>query len=130
MVSKKEGGKPTLHSTDPIYEGLQYQLGDFQLRVGKVVLMHSENLRGIVMEVEYLPISSVEKSRQHMEEFLDIWQEAVSKRSLPGHFIHIEPNFSDFGLSDHYTSQHTAVQYATVLGQLIATVHSAQAVRN
>lgn len=32
-------------------QGHQYQLGDFQLRVGKVVPMHSENLRGIVMEV-------------------------------------------------------------------------------
>nr|KJB82773.1 hypothetical protein B456_013G225400 [Gossypium raimondii] len=35
------------------FEGFQYQLGDFQLRVGKVVPSHSENLRGIVMEVLY-----------------------------------------------------------------------------
>lgn len=34
-------------------QGFQYQLGDFQLRVGKVVPTHSENLRGIVMEVFY-----------------------------------------------------------------------------
>lgn len=34
-----------------ILQGLQYQLGDFELRVGKVVPSHSENLRGIVMEV-------------------------------------------------------------------------------
>lgn len=34
-----------------LVQGNQYQLGDFQLRVGKVVPMHSENLRGIVMEV-------------------------------------------------------------------------------
>ncbi|XP_059447128.1 mediator of RNA polymerase II transcription subunit 20a-like isoform X2 [Corylus avellana] len=107
-----------------------YQLGDFQLRVGKVVPTHSENLRGIVMEVEYLPISSVEKARQIMEEFLDIWQEAVSKRSLPGHFMHMEPNFAEYGLADHYTSQHTAVQYATVMAQLIATVQAVQSVRN
>ncbi|KAL8119919.1 hypothetical protein AgCh_017152 [Apium graveolens] len=33
------------------FEGFQYQLGDFQLRVGKVVPLHSESLRGIVMEV-------------------------------------------------------------------------------
>lgn len=32
-------------------QGSQYQLGDFQLRVGKVVPTHSESLRGIVMEV-------------------------------------------------------------------------------
>lgn len=35
-------------------QGFQYQLGDFQLRVGKVVPSHSENLRGIVMEVRNL----------------------------------------------------------------------------
>ncbi|XP_030530141.1 mediator of RNA polymerase II transcription subunit 20a-like isoform X2 [Rhodamnia argentea] len=113
-----------------IFEGFQYQLGDFQLRVGKVVPSHSENLRGIVMEVEYLPISSLEKSRQIMEEFIDIWQEALSKRSLPGHFIHVEPNFSEYGLSDHYTSQHTAVQYATVMAQLIASAQAVSTVRN
>ncbi|XP_059276667.1 mediator of RNA polymerase II transcription subunit 20a-like isoform X6 [Lycium ferocissimum] len=108
----------------------EYQLGDFQLRVGKVVPIHSENLRGIVMEMEYLPISSWEKSHQIMGEFFDIWQEALGKRSLPGHFVHIEPIFSEFGLSDQYTSQHTAVQYASIMAQMIATAQSAQAVRN
>lgn len=104
------------------FEGVQYQVGDFQMRVGKVVPTHNETVRGIVMEMEYLPISSIEKSKPILEEFLDIWQETVSKRSLPGHFMHMEPNFAEYGLSDHYTSQHTAVQYATVLAQLIATV--------
>jgi len=33
------------------FDGFQYQLGDFRLRVGKVVPTHSENVRGIVMEV-------------------------------------------------------------------------------
>ncbi|RVW44082.1 Mediator of RNA polymerase II transcription subunit 20a [Vitis vinifera] len=33
------------------FEGFQYQLGDFQLRVGKVAPSASENLRGIVFEV-------------------------------------------------------------------------------
>ncbi|KAK7819345.1 mediator of rna polymerase ii transcription subunit 20a [Quercus suber] len=81
-------------------------------------------------DVEYLPISSMEKARQIMGEFLEIWQEAVSKRSLPGQFMHIEPNFAEYGLADHYTSQHTAVQYATVMAQLIATVQAVQSVRN
>ncbi|XP_016673807.1 mediator of RNA polymerase II transcription subunit 20a isoform X2 [Gossypium arboreum] len=80
--------------------------------------------------VEYLPISSLEKSKQIMEEFSDIWKDAISKRSLPGHFIHIEPNFSDYGLADHYTSQHTAVQYTHVTSQLIASVQAVQTGRN
>ncbi|XP_022888483.1 mediator of RNA polymerase II transcription subunit 20a isoform X2 [Olea europaea var. sylvestris] len=112
------------------FEGNQYQLGDFQLRVGKVAPLHSESLRGIVMEMEYLPISSWEKSHQIMGEFFDLWQEALSKRSLPGHFVHIEPNFAEFGLSDQYTAQHTAVQYASIMAQMIATAQSVQPVRN
>ncbi|XP_010533034.1 PREDICTED: mediator of RNA polymerase II transcription subunit 20a-like isoform X2 [Tarenaya hassleriana] len=112
------------------FEGSQYQLGDFRLRVGKVVLTHSENLRGIVMEVEYLPISSMEKARKVMGEFLEICREALSKRSLPGQFMYVEPNFGEFGLSDNYSPQHTAVQYAFVMAHMIATVQAVQSVRN
>lgn len=65
-----------------------------------------------------------------MAEFFEIWQEIVSKRSLPGQFMHIEPNFAEYGLGDHYTAQHTAVLYATVIAQLIATAQAVQAVRN
>ncbi|CAN6680767.1 unnamed protein product [Malus baccata var. baccata] len=106
--------------------GFHYQLGDFRLRVGKVIPTHLENLRGIVMELEYLPISSMEKARQVMEEFMEIWQQALAKRSLPGHFMHVEPNFSEYGLGDQYTSQHTAVQYAAIMAQLVATVQAVQ----
>ena len=65
-----------------------------------------------------------------MEEFVNIWQEALSKKSLPGQFVHSDPHFSEFGLSDHYSSQHTAVQYATVMAQMIASSHAVPAVRN
>ncbi|XP_072148339.1 mediator of RNA polymerase II transcription subunit 20a isoform X1 [Setaria viridis] len=104
------------------FEGFQYQLGDFCLRIGKCVPNNSEVLRGIMMEVEYYPLSSIEKSRAIMEDFFDVWQETVAKKSLPGHFIHVESNFSEYGLSDQYSFQHTAVQYATCLQQLMAVV--------
>lgn len=76
----------------------------------------------IISQVEYLPISSIEKSKQILEEFVHMWNETLSKRSLPGQFLHMESNFGDYGLADQYTPQHTAVQYATVMAQLIATV--------
>ncbi|KAL5728612.1 hypothetical protein ACHQM5_001679 [Ranunculus cassubicifolius] len=103
------------------FEGFHYQLGDFLLRIGKVVAPNTDSVRGIIMEMEYLPISSIEKSRQIMEEFLDMWQEAVSKRSLPGRFMHVEPNFAEYSLRDHYTSQHTVVQYAAIINNLLST---------
>ncbi|XP_070663249.1 mediator of RNA polymerase II transcription subunit 20a isoform X2 [Malus domestica] len=68
----------------------------------------------------------MEKARQVMEEFMDMWQQALSKRSLPGHYMHVGPNFSEYGLADQCTSQHTAVQYAAIMAQLIATVQAVQ----
>nr|XP_004240333.1 mediator of RNA polymerase II transcription subunit 20a-like [Solanum lycopersicum] len=112
-----------------IFEGFQYQLDDFRVRVGKAVPNNSENMRGIIMEIEYLPISSWEISHQIMGEFFDIWKEALGKRSLPGHFVHIEPNFAEYGLSDQYTSQHTAVQYDIIITQMVATAISSQGIR-
>ncbi|KAH0709767.1 hypothetical protein KY290_012288 [Solanum tuberosum] len=108
----------------------EYRFGDFRLRVSKVVPINYENLRGVVMEMEYLPISSWETSHLIMRGFFEIWKETLGKRSLPGHFVHVEPNFSEFGLSDQYTSLHTVVQYASILAQMVATSQSSQATRN
>jgi len=80
--------------------------------------------------MEYLPISSWETSHLIMSEFFEIWKETLGKRSLLGHFVHVEFFFSEFGLSDQYTSQHTVVQYASILGQMAATSQSSQATRN
>uniref|UniRef100_K4D1A0 Mediator of RNA polymerase II transcription subunit 20 n=2 Tax=Solanum lycopersicum TaxID=4081 RepID=K4D1A0_SOLLC len=99
-------------------EGFKYRLGDFRVRVGKVVQINFGNLRGIVMEMEYLPISSWKTSHLIMSEFFEILKETLGKKSLPGHFVHVEPNFSEFGLSDQYTSRHTVVQYASILAQM------------
>lgn len=93
-------------------------------------VIRSSRANCFLLQMEYLPISSLDKSRQIREEFFDVWQEALSKRSLPGHFTHVEPNFTEYGLSDNYTSQHTAVQYAMVTAQLIASAQAVQAVRN
>ena len=65
-----------------------------------------------------------------MGEFFDIWQEALGKRSLPGHFVHIEPNFAEYGLSDQYTSQHTVVQYNSIITQMVETAILSHRVRN
>ncbi|RDX86712.1 hypothetical protein CR513_31925, partial [Mucuna pruriens] len=87
----------------------------------------TKSLRGPQIQIEYLPISSVEKSKQIMEEFIEIWKEVVSKKSLAGQFMHTEPNYGEYGLSDNYTSQHTAVQYAAALAQLIQSAHYPEA---
>ena len=68
-----------------------------------------------MMQVEYVPVSSLEKTRALLQEFVDIWQDAIAKLSLNGKISVLEPHFSNYSLSDNYTWQHTAVQYITLM---------------
>ncbi|BBN13784.1 mediator of RNA polymerase II transcription subunit 20 [Marchantia polymorpha subsp. ruderalis] len=97
------------------FEGFQYQLGDFQLKAGRAVLAHSENLRGIVLEVEYVPVSSLEQTRLLLQEFVEMWQEVVTAQNMAGRFTPLEPNYSDYNLPDQYSWQHTALQYVNLM---------------
>jgi mediator of RNA polymerase II transcription subunit 20 len=94
-----------------LFEGFQYELGDFRVKAGRAVLAPVENLRGIIMEVEYMPVSSLEQSRAAVLEFMELWQEGV----ILGQFVPLELNFTDFSLSDHYCWQHTALQYVSLM---------------
>lgn len=97
-----------------IFEGFQYQLGDFHIKAGRAVL-NNEILRGIVMEVEYLPVSSLEKTRILLQEFVDLWQDVISKQSLNGKLMSLDPPWGDYSLPDNYSWQHTALQYISLM---------------
>ncbi|KAH7404195.1 hypothetical protein KP509_15G014700 [Ceratopteris richardii] len=102
-----------------VFEGYQYQLGDFNLKAGRAVL-NGESIRGIVLEVEYLPVSSIEKSRTLLQEFVELWQDVISKHSLNGKISHLEPPFGSYLLSDTYSWQHTAVQYTNMMTHFLS----------
>ncbi|EOA19628.1 hypothetical protein CARUB_v10002955mg [Capsella rubella] len=104
------------------FEGFEYKLGDFRMRLAKVVPTHATTIRGIVLEVEYLPISSMEVAKQVKEEFLEIWKEAMSKKSSSGKFVNVDINFEMFDLGDIYTPQHTAVRYAFFMARLLSAI--------
>ncbi len=63
------------------------------------------------VQVEYMPVSSLEQSRAAVLEFMELWQEGV----ILGQFVALELNFTDFSLSDHYCWQHTALQYVSLM---------------
>ncbi|KAL2623504.1 hypothetical protein R1flu_003709 [Riccia fluitans] len=106
------------------FEGYQYQLGDFQVKAGRAVLAHSENLRGIVLEVEYVPVSSIEQTRILLQEFVELLQEVVAGQNMLGRFIHLEPNYTDYNLPDQYSWQHTALQYITLMVYFMSSTRS------
>ncbi|KAL2338778.1 hypothetical protein Fmac_013224 [Flemingia macrophylla] len=116
LIEKLSSYKPKSYIT---LNGTLYKMGDFQIRLFKV-LPDQGNLKGIIAEIEYLPISSIEQSKKIMEEMVDTLNELASKKSLEGHFVQAKANYAKYGLDDDYTSQHTAVQYAaTSLTELI-----------
>ncbi|KAL2653927.1 hypothetical protein R1flu_022055 [Riccia fluitans] len=106
------------------FEGYQYQLGDFQVKAGRAVFAHSENLRGIVLEVEYVPVSSIEQTRILLQEFVELLQEVVAGQNMLGRFIHLEPNYTDYNLPDQYSWQHTALQYITLMVYFMSSTRS------
>ncbi|KAI5054643.1 hypothetical protein GOP47_0029788 [Adiantum capillus-veneris] len=102
-----------------VFEGYHFQLGDFNLKAGRAVL-NGESIRGIFLEVEYLPVSSIEKSRMLLQEFVDLWQDVLTKQSLNGKITNLEASFGNYMLSDTYSWQHTAVQYITLMTHFLS----------
>lgn len=99
-----------------LFEGFQYEMGDFHIKAGRAVLAHTENLRGIVLEVDYKPLSSVEQSRRVVEDFMKVLNSGV----ITGQFIPLDPNFSEYSLPDLYSWQHTSLQYVTLMAHVLS----------
>ncbi len=49
--------RATLH-----FDGWAYNLGDFNVRVGKVTLRPREEFKGFMVEVEYTPVSTAQQA--------------------------------------------------------------------
>eukprot|EP00245_Coleochaete_scutata_P011411 TRINITY_DN4226_c0_g1_i1.p1 TRINITY_DN4226_c0_g1~~TRINITY_DN4226_c0_g1_i1.p1 ORF type:complete len:219 (-),score=21.56 TRINITY_DN4226_c0_g1_i1:385-1041(-) len=93
------------------FEGNQHTMGDFVVKAGRAVLSHTDSLRGIVLELEYVPTCSISRARACLEDFLGVWQEMAREQGWSGRFVAIDPDYSEFGLGDFYSPQHTALQY-------------------
>jgi len=99
-----------------LFEGFQYELGDFHIKAGRAILAHTENLRGIILEVDYKPLSSVAQSRRVVQDFM----ESLHKGITSGQFVPLEPHFAEFSLPDLYSWQHTSLQYVTLMAFLLS----------
>ena len=50
-------------------EGHCYELDDFRVRVGRVMMV--EQVRGVVVEVEYLPVDTMSAGEAVLKDFID-----------------------------------------------------------
>eukprot|EP00897_Mesotaenium_endlicherianum_P009804 jgi/Mesen1/8852/ME000053S08258 len=109
------------HRLSVNFEGSEFSLGDFEVRIGKAVLSTSENIRGILLEVEYLAASSLKQAGGIFQEFVCLLQAVSTSTTLKGHFVPLETNYADYGLGDEYTPQHTALQYVLLSSHMMAS---------
>eukprot|EP00899_Mesostigma_viride_P018503 jgi/Mesvir1/26654/Mv20443-RA.1 len=110
------------HKMSVLWEGLVYTLGDFTLRVGRASLTTSEGLRGVTLEVEYLPVRDIQQSWPIMESFLNLWHQVADASELRGHFMVVQPHFGDYpDLPSDYSPSHAAVQYVNLCTSVLAT---------
>jgi hypothetical protein len=63
------------------------------------------------VQIEYLPTQSSVQAAQMLKEFVALWDESLKSRPLLGHFVLVDPQFDEFGLSDNYSLQHMALHY-------------------
>ncbi|CAI5484608.1 unnamed protein product [Closterium sp. Yama58-4] len=108
------------HRLSIVYEGFEYLIGDFAMRLGRAILSTNEALRGIVVEIEYLPTSSLPDARPLLLDFLAIWHDLVAAQGLVGRFVPLDPAFSDYSLGDTFSLPHSALQFVLVSAHLMA----------
>eukprot|EP00898_Chlorokybus_atmophyticus_P001992 jgi/Chlat1/2794/Chrsp187S02954 len=99
--------------------GLQFSMGDFAVKVGRGSLSHGESMRGVMLEVEYKPVSMLPVGRPMVHDFVMQWQVASAELGFKGRFSLADPNYADYGLGQLYTMRHTASQYAMLCSAML-----------
>jgi hypothetical protein len=105
------------HRMSVTFEGFVYTVGDFVLRLGRV--MGPARLLGIMLELEYRPVASYELAKQATDELIACVHKATA--GLPGSFESVEePRFTDYGLSAHeHSGRHTALSFVQVVAAIV-----------
>ncbi|KJE93964.1 hypothetical protein CAOG_04673 [Capsaspora owczarzaki ATCC 30864] len=86
-------------------EGSRYDIGDFSVRVGSVIV--SQQPRGIAVEVEYKPAVAPDRCNGLLQEFLQLILPGAGVASFDYSLVHLAPNT--------FTPAHAAYQVAAVL---------------
>lgn len=94
-----------------LFEGTEYVLGDFTIRLCRTILKPGEEVKGAVMDVEYMAASNAGMAHAALEELIGAIQEGAAG-PLPDLSL-IEMNPADFGISQEDAKQHAALLYMT-----------------
>jgi len=96
------------------FEGIKFAIGDFILSCAQAMgVGGGKQFLGVVLEVEYLPLPSSTVATPVLDEFVSMLSGYLrDMEGCPeGRLLKMTFPHQQFGLSDDFTDQHSAVQY-------------------
>ncbi|KAK9824195.1 hypothetical protein WJX72_008445 [[Myrmecia] bisecta] len=100
------------------FEGWQCSLGDFVVKLGKATQKPNDEFKGIVMEVDYLPLASPQQAQHVLKEFVEILQAATT--SAGGRLELVSAPLAEYPLPERFGMEHTAVLYTALCSSLLS----------
>ncbi|KAL0054896.1 hypothetical protein WJX82_003923 [Trebouxia sp. C0006] len=105
------------HRSTLVFEGTDYVLGDFAVKICRTILKPGEEVKGVAMDIEYMPASDAAAAHPALLEFMAALQEA-SNEPLSDMSV-VETAIAEYGLSDTDITQQTAILYHTCASALL-----------
>lgn len=99
-------------------EGYSYTLGDFCVGVAQAVQKPLGELRGLVLDVAYTPISNIEAGEPLLQEFCAFLQEEAAAIKIAFHIS--QPQWQEYRLHENHSHLHSAVQFVQLMTELLA----------
>ncbi|KAK9834019.1 hypothetical protein WJX81_003601 [Elliptochloris bilobata] len=100
------------------FDGWAYTVGDFAVCVAKAFMRPGEELRGFMVEVEYLPVQSQQLAQAALQEFVEILQAATAGAGCG--LQRAQAPLADFALPARFSPLHAAVQYSSLAAAFLS----------
>mmetsp|Transcript_4563 Transcript_4563/g.12722 ORF Transcript_4563/g.12722 Transcript_4563/m.12722 type:complete len:233 (+) Transcript_4563:294-992(+) len=120
------------------FEGSTYIAGDFSVKLGRASTP-SKDFKGIVVEIEYMPISNLVIALPILNEFITVLQQAIATHQAEllargpadercrGQLEKVTAPYAEYSLPPQFSFLHAAAQYVAVCSALLATPRLAPA---
>lgn len=105
------------HRSTLVFEGTDYVLGDFAVKICRTILKPGEEVKGVAMDIEYMAASDAAAAHPALLELMAALQEA-SNEPLSDMSV-VETAIAEYGLSDTDTAQQAAILYLTCASALL-----------
>lgn len=97
-------------------QGSVYTAGDFKITLARATHNLSNNFKGFVIDVAYLPLITETEAGDLLSEVCNTLDDVAQE--LGGKVVQVESMYEGYGLPEEYGRHHLAVAYTSLTGQL------------